>query len=216
MRRKQRPEQTAIELACDISQTYEAAYATAKSAKRAALQELGWPDDGQSVSKLAVALTQAKIESLLGQRFQRSTIYRYIRVASQLSEPVQLLARMHRFSLHVLVRLSSLTPDQQHDLALSLANKPSKAKQPCLILLEQIFKQANDLYRLLEKGVAPNVMAHQLEFREFRCVLITVADLREYLDGYHRCALLLLREKVGNNDKSSANGAQNLAKKVAQ
>jgi hypothetical protein len=180
------------------------------------LQELGWSDDGQSVSKLAVALTQAKIESSLGHRFQRSTIYRYIRVASQLSEPVQSLARVNRFSLRVLVRLSRLTPDQQHDLALSLADKTSKAKQPYLILLEQIFNQANDLCRLLEKGVAPSVLARQLEFRELRCVVATVGDVREYLNGYHRCALLLLREMADDNDKSSANSAQNPAKKVAQ
>ncbi len=223
LRQKQKCEQTAIELARDISQTYGAAYATAKSAKRAALQELGWADDGQSVSKLAVALTQTKIEPLLGHRFQRSTIYRYIRVASQLSAPVQSLARVHRFSLRVLVRLSRLTPDQQHDLALSLANKPTKAKQPCLILLEQIFKQSNDLCKLLEKGVAPNAMARQWEFRELRCVVATAGDVRAYLDGYHRCALLLLREKYFDDDemtvdceKSLAINVQNPAKKVAQ
>lgn len=202
-----RIEPTAIELARDISQIYEAAYAKAKTSKHAVLGALGWPDEAQPVSQLAVALTQIKIESRLGQRFRRSAIFRYIGVANQLSAPVQALARTHRFSLRVLVRLSRLTPEQQHDLAITLANKPSQAKRSCLLVLEQVFKLSNDLGMLLAKGALPIKLARHLEVWELKRLIETVEATCECLSEYRRCATLLLSEKAGENAESSASDA---------
>ena len=154
-------------------------------------------------SKMAVALTQKEIESTFGQRFQRSAIYRYVRLDGQLSEPIKSLARIHCFSLRDLVMLSNLMPDQQHDMAIALANKNVKAKRPQLALLAQILKQMNSLCRLLEKGADLEVITRQLEFVEFRCVVDKAAVMRDYLGEYHRRALMLLREKYDQENNAT-------------
>ena len=127
----QREDVSLIDVVCEVSRVYDGAYARAEMQRKAMLEQLGWADEEQVTSTIAVAIAQNEVQTSMGKSLGRSSIMAYAQLAGKINPIGQGLARAFHFSFRDLERLSrTAAATEQESLARSPTEKILGAENP--------------------------------------------------------------------------------------
>ena len=194
----QREDVPLIDFACEAGQVYEAMYAHADLKRSEALASLGWQEDEQATSRIALMLAEQEIKRATGRAVQGRTILLYTSFAEKIGELAKALARAYHLGKRDLNQLTRLTGDAQLALAQKIVSsitnisnaaekvqpntspttdaggRPDRA-QHFINLLARIPERVN---KTTDRQLA------QLEPEQLQTMLLAAVQTRELLDNY--------------------------------